>query len=45
MSENRAICPDCGMQNVTVQNAPLKPSRLFCTNCEWKAVITPNEQQ
>jgi predicted Zn-ribbon and HTH transcriptional regulator len=39
MSEHDyAVCPDCGLQNVTLQTAPRKPPRMLCTNCRWNSL-------
>jgi C4-type Zn-finger protein len=34
----RAICPECGFQNVTVLTAPRKPPKIYCTDCQWESL-------
>lgn len=39
----RAICPECKMQEVVVQTAPMRPARMHCKHCGWNSIDGPLE--
>lgn len=38
VGHERAICPECGYMNVTVLTAPVKPPKMYCTDCGWDSL-------
>jgi hypothetical protein len=44
VQHDRATCPECGMLNVTVVTAPLKPPKMYCTNCQWDSITGEPDQ-